>query len=386
MSKNISRLNRREFLQTGALAAVGIGLGSNHQFKTEPESETPDPKKILNHQPEMQYRRMGNSDIYFSVISLGGLGLKKEIAFYAIDHGVNLIHMSSDYNFGSSIKVLGAVLKERRDKVYIALKDSFYHGALDDIDKPLKTMNTDYVDFLMFNRHKAAKVNDPKIVEAFETWKARGKVRFAGLTTHEDVKECVSTGIKSGNYCVIQPALNQPNLELLQEELKHAHEKGIGVMAMKTMKGIDDEAMQIALLKKFLNNPAITTVNKGIKSFDMFDSYLKTAKETLTSQEDFELYRYAQKNRSNNCMMCGLCKQACPRQIEIPALLRCKDYYFDQLQDRDQAAAVYQTIPVETRFDGVCASCRKCESVCPNGIRIVQRLQEASVALESRVV
>lgn len=385
MSKTDSQLNRRQFLQSGTLAAVGISLGANQQSKQEQKSEKPDPKKILNYHPDMRYRRSGNSDIYFSVLSLGGIGIKKEVALYALDHGVNLVHMASDYNFGSSIKVLGSILKERRDKVYIALKDSFYNGSLEDIDKPLKTMNTDYVDFLMFNRHSASKVNDPRIAEQFEKWKAQGKVRFAGLTTHEAVKDCLSIGIKSGSYSLIQPVINQPNLELLQEELKQAQEKGIGIMAMKTMKGIADE-MQMALLKKILTNPAITTVNKGFKSFDMFDMFLKTAKETLTSQEDFDLYRYAQGNRSNNCLMCGQCQRACPQQIEIPTLLRCKDYYFDQMKDRHQATEAYQAIPVERRFNDVCSLCGKCEQVCPNGIQIVQRLREASEALESPII
>jgi predicted aldo/keto reductase-like oxidoreductase len=386
MSNYTNHFNRREFLQTGALAAVGIGLGANQQSKQEQKSEKPDPGKILNQQPEMRYRRLGNSDIYFSVLSLGGIGIKKEVALYAIDYGVNLVHMSSSYNSGNSIKVLASLLKERRDKVYIALKDSFYNGSLDDIDIPLKIMNIDYIDFLMFNRHNASKVNDPKIVEVFEKWKAQGKVRFAGLTTHEDVKDCVSTGINSGIYNLIQPALNQPNLELLQEELKQAQKKRIGIMAMKTMKGIDDAELHAALLKKLLNNSAITTISKGFISFDMFDMFLKTAKETLTSQEDFNLYRYAQENRSNNCMMCGTCKRACPQQIEISTTLRCKDYYFDQLKDKEQAIEAYQTIPLERRFNVVCSLCGKCESVCPNRIQIVQRLRQASDVLESLVV
>ena len=36
-----------------------------------------------------------------------------------------------------------------------------------------------------------------------------------------------------------------------------------------------------------------TLVSKGFKSFDMFDMFLKTTRETLISQEDFDLYRYA---------------------------------------------------------------------------------------------
>jgi hypothetical protein len=154
-------------------------------------------------------------------------------------------------------------------------------------------------------------------------------------------------------------------------------------MAMKTMKGVRDETIQTALLKKLLNNPAITTINKGFNSFDLFDRFLKTSKETLTSQEDFDLYRYAQKNRSNNCMMCGQCKRACPQQIEIPTVLRCKDYYYDQSNDHELAIEAYRTIPVERRFNAVCSLCGKCENVCPNGIQIVQRLQEAAEALKS---
>ncbi len=380
MAAKTRSINRREFLGAGAVMAAAATFHFDRPPIQQSISTEIDPKKILNYQPEMRYRRLGNSEIYLSVISLGGIGLKKEIALYAIDHGVNLIHMSSTYNFGSSIKVLGTVLKERREKVYIALKDSFYHGSLSDIDKPLKTMNTDYVDFLMFNRHNAAAVNDPRIREVYEKWHAQGKVRFPGLTTHEDVKECLQVALQSGFYAIIQPAINQPNLELLQPELQLANQKGIGIMAMKTMKGIADE-LQVPFLKKILLNPAITTVNKGFDRFDRFDLFLKASQEALSSQEDFELYRYAQSNRSNNCMMCGRCKQACPQQIEIPTVLRCKDYYYDQLKDIALAIESYRSIPMTRRWNS-CIQCGRCELACPNKISIQQRLQQASEVLD----
>lgn len=380
MAAKTQLINRREFLGAGVLMAAAATFRIDRPPIQQSISAEIDPKKVLNYHPDMRYRRLGNTDIYLSVISLGGVGLKKEIALYAIDHGVNLIHMSSTYNFGSSIKVLGSVLKERREKVYIALKDSFYHGSINDIDKPLKTMNTDYVDFLMFNRHDAVAVNDPKIQEVYEQWHAQGKVRFPGLTTHEHIKECVQMALQSGFYAIIQPAINQPNLELLQPELHEANQKGIGLMAMKTMKGINDE-LQVPLLKKILLNPAITTVNKGFDRFDRFDLFLKATQEASSSQEDFELYRYAQSNRSNNCMMCGLCKQACPQQIEIPTLLRCKDYYHDQMREIALAIESYRSIPMTSRWSS-CIQCGNCELVCPNKIPIQQRLQQASEVLD----
>ena len=107
-------------------------------------------------------------------------------------------------------------------------------------------------------------------------------------------------------------AKGKPNLEAMTEELRLAQQWGVGVMAMKTMKGLKGLDSEVAYLKKLLSNPAVTTVTKGIGSFDMFDAYLAALKEPLTAAEDRALYRYAQANRSNNCMLCDECKQACP--------------------------------------------------------------------------
>ena len=110
----------------------------------------------------------------------------------------------------------------------------------------------------------------------------------------------------------------------------------------------------------------------------MFDSFLKTTQETLTSQEDFDLYRYAQKNRSNNCMMCGECERICPDDIEISTLLRCKMYYFDQLGDLETANSTYRNIAFDRRQLINCDQCKKCEHVCPNNIPIVSKLEQAN--------
>lgn len=375
MEKN--NFSRRQFLQTGALAAVSSTMLPTMQKEKIGEEQQIDTNKILNYNSEMRYRQLGNTGIYFSVISIGGLGLQQAIAHHAIDQGVNLFHIATNYNNGTSIQILGNVLKEKRDKVYLAVKDTFYKGDLDDINEVLKTLHTDYIDFLMFARHDESKVNDPKIAENFEKWKQQGKVRFAGLTTHKEVKPCVATGINSGIYCLIQPVLNQPGLEAMTEELHDARQKHIGIMAMKTMKGVDDNELQIAYLKKVLKNPAVTTVNKGFPTFDLFNAFCKAMQETLTSEEDFSLYRYAQKNRSNNCIMCGECEKVCPQHIEISTILRCKMYYGDQLGDVQTAIDTFRDISNTGRYVPHCDQCKKCELVCPNGIPIVGKLNEA---------
>ncbi len=362
-------IDRRKFLK-GMLAGTTAGVLSIESCLAGDQTAE---NKILNYQSEMPYRRVGQTDVYLSVISFGGLVSEEAVYHYGIDRGVNLMHMSKSYKGGRSLEVLSKVMKSKRDKVYIAFKDNF-----DDIDEILKKLNTDHIDFLMFNRHSPDEVIDEENLERFEKYKKQGKVRYMGLTSHKNVKECVRAGIDAGYYSLIMPVLNQPAFEAMSEELADAEKKNVGIMAMKSMKGIDGAELEHAHLKKILANKAVTTVNKGIGSFDMLDAYMKSANEVLTSYQDSLLYHYAQQNKTLNCMMCGECEKACPEQVEISTQLRCYDYYENQLQDRYTAVTSMQAIPVLQRSENVCRSCKTCEQVCPNGIKIIEKLKASN--------
>ena len=320
----------------------------------------------------MKYRRMGNTGIFVSEISLGGDPMRESVYRYAIERGVNLVHMGWPYEGGQSIRALGGPLKSLRNNFYIALKDLY-----PSFDDALKILNTDHVDFLVFNRHSASAVADPTIAETFEKLKNQGKVRFAGVSIHGDVKRATAAAIRSGFYSVVMPALNQANFEATADELRLAQQRGVGVMVMKSMEGIKDRDLEVAQLKKILNNPAVTTVTKGMTSFDKFEAYLQALNEPLTRAEDRALYRYAQENRSSSCMMCDDCKQACPLGVEVSTALRCKDYYYEQMKDVQKALSAYRDIPPEKVGNEACRLCKKCESACPNGIPIVERLMAA---------
>jgi hypothetical protein len=155
------KMNRRTFLRTQALSTLAMGgmvsaLGRSKEKKEQPA------EKILNYQPEMTYRQIGNSGIWLSLLSLGGLDVVPQVHDYAIEKGVNFVHISTGYKGGTSIRNLAKVLKHKRDKVYVAVKDNFSN-----IDEVLGLLGIETIDFLMFNRHRSNAVNDERISEEF---------------------------------------------------------------------------------------------------------------------------------------------------------------------------------------------------------------------------
>jgi uncharacterized protein len=378
MKNGNHQLSRRDFLQSGALAAMAVGAVPFAQLKDEKAEVERNFGKIRNFNRDMRYRRLGNTDVYLSALCLGGGDLNNPaVAYRAIDSGVNCIHMGYDYKNGKPMALLAEVLKMKRDRLYVALKDEFPKDAPGDLDSLLKILGTERVDFILYNRHKPEQVSDPEIRAHFEKWKAQGKVSYCGLTTHGEVKACIAAATDFGLYSIIHAALPQSGMDLAAEELKKASGKGIGIMPMKTMRDIKDESLQMAQFKKLLADTAITTVNRSMRSLEMLETYLKAIKETLTAAEDVSLYRYARMNRADACAMCGSCERACPQKIEIPAILRAKTYYHDQLGDRDKAVSTYLELSRDARHDGNCLECRACEAACPNGIRIVRKMNEA---------
>ena len=360
-------INRRDFLKTGAAAATLCMVPS---LFAEPEEKIKQP--IRNYHEDMRYRPLGNTGLMVSVISMGGDTIVEPILNYAIDHGVNLVHISTHYAFGQSIKKLGHVLKGKRDRVYIALKDNF--GNIDDA---LKDLGVDDVDLIMFNRHSVDAAQNPGIMEQFEKIKESGKARFCGLTSHGDVKNATAAGIESGLYQAVMPSLNPENFNRMQPELASALKNGVGVIAMKTMQGLRDKDMHPAQVKHVLSNPGVSTIVRGFKSFDYFKAFVQAAKEKLTGFENSELQRYTIEKCAQQCLMCDTCKQSCPKDVEISTILRCINYYADQEQAYDKARWIYNDITPEHRGDPGCGMCRACESVCPQEISIVEMLDKA---------
>ena len=118
-----------------------------------------------------------------------------------------------------------------------------------------------------------------------------------------------------------------------------------------------------------------------MSSYDEYHLFEKAAQEALSGYEKQKLERYVESHQSELCRMCDTCKRHCTKGVEISSVIRAYDYYLKQEQDIEKALFTYQNVPIACRGDANCSTCRLCESVCPNGIPITDKLKEAQIRL-----
>ncbi len=197
------QVTRREFVRDAAAAAAGVvaGTASLASQSAQAAAEKPvDTSKILNYNPNMEYRRQGKTGLMVSAVCLGGHSRsndqeRAEIVSRCIDAGINYI----DACWDNEVKRDAKALAGRRDKMYLGLS----HGAkevrnedyrtsqklLGSLDELLRDSNQEYTDLWRVTclepggRHTFNTACE--IVDALEKAKKQGKARFVGFSSHD---------------------------------------------------------------------------------------------------------------------------------------------------------------------------------------------------------
>jgi aryl-alcohol dehydrogenase-like predicted oxidoreductase len=198
----------------------------------------------------MEYRAFGETGLQVSVLGFGcwemggGYGDVEEQALTAavqtaIDRGINIFDTAPAYGYGRSEQLLGRALGARRKDVYIVTKcgigiegrpsvrDSSRETILQQLEKSLRDLNTDYVDVYLIHWpdrsrpfEEAFRVMDD-IVQA-------GKARFVGVSNFklEELQACE----RVRRVDVVQYGLNLFDRRMEQSIFPYCHSRNIGVM------------------------------------------------------------------------------------------------------------------------------------------------------------
>jgi aryl-alcohol dehydrogenase-like predicted oxidoreductase len=111
----------------------------------------------------------------------------------------------------------------------------FKEFIVQSVEESLKRVGTDYFDILMCP-HGAGSYEEVQIEETFTTFeqlKKDGKVRFLGVSTHNDPAGVLRAARETSLYQVAMVAYNVINGGYMEREIELAKESGMGIIAMK---------------------------------------------------------------------------------------------------------------------------------------------------------
>jgi aryl-alcohol dehydrogenase-like predicted oxidoreductase len=189
-------MTRRQFMRDSATAAAGAAIA----LAGAAEAKNIDTSKILNYNPDMEYRRQGKTNLMVSAVCLGGHSRsnqqeRTEIVSRCIDAGINYIDACTAGEVNRDAKAL----KGRRDKMYLALshcghevRSEEYRTSkklLDVLDGLLQESGQEYTDLWRITCYEPGGRHTfdtaCEVVDALEKAKKQGKARFIGFSTHD---------------------------------------------------------------------------------------------------------------------------------------------------------------------------------------------------------
>ena len=257
--------SRRNFLRTAALGVAGgsAALAAGCKYQSQIFLVKGAPKEATEKSPEWHearirgYRQLGRTGMQMSDVSFGTSGLDNAAAVkHALERGVNYFDTSPDYSRAGSEQTLGEGIKGHpRDKLFIVSKFCTPDGHLDNdtpvkeviaaVEGSLKRLGTDYLDLAHIHAvNSIDRLMNPNIHEAFDRLKEQGKLRFLGVSSHTpDLEKVMRHAVDSGRFDVIMVAYNFKNWPTLTTIFADAKKKGVGVVAMKTLKGAKHTAL-----------------------------------------------------------------------------------------------------------------------------------------------
>ncbi|UCG28359.1 MAG: aldo/keto reductase [Bacteroidales bacterium] len=347
----------------------------------------------------MIFRRLGRTGLELPIISIGAGCYDKSVYQSALDAGIIHIDTSQYYYNGRHEQLVGEVLKGRkRDSYVIATSILFGSGSpeetsfadrlrnypLDEkFEDSLRRLGLEYVDiFYMAGINSREAVLFDPFVEKMANLKKAGKTRFIGVATHQNEPEVIRAAVDAKVYDVVLSALNfmQNHREDVRNEMARAAKAGLGIIAMKTMAGVywDKEQTQPvntrAALKWVLNDKNVHTAIPGISTHDQLQANLSIMGDlTLSEEEKADLKLNDEPPGAGlYCRQCRRCLLQCPFQLEIPDIIRSFMYAYGY-----KNLALAQTVLKNSIPDMLpCYDCDSCSVICPNGIKIKERITD----------
>lgn len=340
---------------------------------------------------------------------------------YAVDNGVRYIDTAYPYHGGQSEIVVGKALRDGyRERVKLATKSPVWLVNSNEefdkyLDEQLKKLQTDHIDFYLLHaldKERWEKLKRLDVFSFLDRAKKSGKIRYAGFSFHDELpvfKEIIDS--YDWNMCQIQLNILDEFAQAGAAGLKYAGSKGIPVVIMEPLRGgklghnIPEEVKEIYrsynpgpgaeghdrspvewAFRWLYNFPEVALILSGVSSMEQLKDNIRifqSAPSNCMTPEELEITKrvreFYESRTKVGCTGCGYC-MPCPAGVSIPDVFSLYNNasIFDAY---DEFSNHYKNLSKSGKDAANCKECGRCQTLCPQGIEIIQKLKEAHSAL-----
>ena len=376
----------------------------------------------------MKYRNLGNTGIMVSEIGFGGEWLERheendsvELLKYAHEKGINIVDcwMSDP----KSRDIIGKAMAGCRDTwfvqghigstyqngQYVRTRDmKFVRPAFEDL---LKRFQSDYVDLGMI--HYIDSMDDwntamnGEFIEYVHELHDKKIIRHIGLSTHNPKigKLAVETGFIEMILFSINPAFDMrpptENLDSMFEGYDKEDYAGIDPERAEFYQLCDEHRIGLTVMKGFfggrlfhkdqspfgveftpsqlihyaLTRPGVSSILCGYDTKEQVDAAVHY-EDASDDEKDYAsvLASAPLHSYTGQCTYCGHCKP-CPVDIDIAMVNKFYDLASSQTHVPESVMEHYKAL---SHTAEECVGCRGCESRCPFGVEISERMKETA--------
>jgi aryl-alcohol dehydrogenase-like predicted oxidoreductase len=424
---------RRDFIAKPAafLAASQLLGHPNFLFADAAAPAPAGAKKIIT-------RELGKTGIKVPIVSMGepasdASGLVRR----AYEVGIRHFDTAAEYQEGKNEVLLGNAIKEMGVRKEVVLSTKIPVGQQGKSVDPalagpqlkqafeasIKRLQTDVVDILYLHHvDDLAVVSMDPLLQVLTDLKKEGRIRAIGISMH-NTETVLNEVTRVGAHDVVLFPFNwaMASDQGLLTAMDRAHQKGIGIVAMKTAAGgfggasaqpgggpgagpggsgggpgaatggqtgggpgggsggrqpATTGVLRTAMLKWVLHHDAVATLISAFGNYDQIEQNVSVAYNLAYTHEEMNILADKKVVASLEfCHQCGQCNGTCPNGAEIPTLMRAHMYALQYYPGTGHPHETLAAIPKGRGLDA-CSNCETCTASCAWTVNIPRKIAQ----------